>query len=213
MLALVLGDIHGRTKNIEGMIRLIHNRDVDLVLITGDLTSLGGAKQAEEVLKYFEGFRVLAVAGNFDTSEANNLLERKGISLHAKSRQFGEWGIAGFGGGLFGGPGSLLFSEGQIEKGLSGLLQGKGKEILVTHLPPFGTGVDLARSGAHIGSRAVRKVIEEKQPLVHLCGHCHEAFGEEKIGRTTSINVGSVSEGRALLLKLGRKPEWERLQL
>jgi Icc-related predicted phosphoesterase len=226
MHILVLSDIHGRVKSLEKIVRLIHNKRVKLVLILGDLTNLGGKKQAEEALKALEGFEVMAIAGNFDTGEVANFLEEKGLSLHGRKKKVGQWAFAGFGGGLLGHPGQYLFSEEEVGKGLGNVLgkgrkgerTGKGlgkqgKTILVTHLPPFGTGIDKCYSGAHIGSKSVRKAIVEFKPALHICGHCHEAAGEEKVGDTVSINIGAVSEGKALLLSLGEKLEWEKIQV
>ena len=43
----------------------------------------------------------------------------------------------------------------------------------------------------HVGSKAVRQLIEKDQPLIGLHGHIHEARGFVKIGRTLCINPGS----------------------
>jgi len=78
--------------------------------------------------------------------------------------------------------------------------------ILVSHAPPYGTKIDLApaldkdlkyvtRGGQvvfeHVGSKAIRKIIEKYQPLLGLHGHIHESKGYDKIGRTLVINPGS----------------------
>ena len=42
-----------------------------------------------------------------------------------------------------------------------------------------------------VGSKAVRKVIEEYQPLMGLHAHIHESPGEARIGRTLCVNPGS----------------------
>ena len=97
-------------------------------------------------------------------------------------------------------PGGALFSEQEIEKELASLVN--ENTILATHLPPKNSKIDLASNGVHIGSEAVGKIIKEKQPALHLCGHAHDAFGEIKIGKTRSINVGAVKEGRFALLKI-----------
>lgn len=94
--------------------------------------------------------------------------------------------------------------------------------VLNVHVPPYGTPIDLApaldeefrvmRKGGevemhHVGSRAVRRIIEEYQPLVSLHGHIHESKGVVKIGRTLSFNPGSdYSSGalRGVLLALER---------
>jgi len=213
MLILVLSDVHGKVGNLEKIVRLIHNKAVEKAVILGDLTNLGGAKQAKEVLRALEGLEVMAIAGNFDTAEVAEFLEAERVSLHGKSKEVGQWAFAGFGGGLSGGAGGFLFSEEEIGKGLGDVLEKSGKTILVTHLPPFGTGIDKCNTGEHIGSRSVRKAIEEFKPVLHLCGHCHEAAGEEALGETTSINVGAVAEGKALLLDLGEELKWEKIQI
>jgi Icc-related predicted phosphoesterase len=55
------------------------------------------------------------------------------------------------------------------------------------------------------GSTAVRKFIEQVQPLVALHGHIHESAGHVRIGRTLCINAGSeYTEGivKAALINL-----------
>lgn len=42
-----------------------------------------------------------------------------------------------------------------------------------------------------VGSTAVRRAIEEFQPLLGLHGHVHESKGTTTIGRTLCINPGS----------------------
>ncbi|MFN8141438.1 MAG: hypothetical protein U0R29_03765 [Solirubrobacterales bacterium] len=42
-----------------------------------------------------------------------------------------------------------------------------------------------------LGSTAILKAIEEKQPQLAVCGHIHEAWGKEsKIGPTEVVNLG-----------------------
>lgn len=57
------------------------------------------------------------------------------------------------------------------------------------------------------GSRAVRRAIETRQPLLSLHGHIHESGGVTRIGRTMSFNPGSeYGEGvlRGCLITLTR---------
>ncbi len=97
-----------------------------------------------------------------------------------------------------------------------------GATVLNVHAPPYGTLIDLApaldeglrvvrRGGdvvmVHVGSTAVRRAIEEFQPLVSLHGHIHESRGVARIGRTLAFNPGSdYSSGalRGVLLELER---------
>jgi Icc-related predicted phosphoesterase len=80
------------------------------------------------------------------------------------------------------------------------------RAIFNFHCPPFRTKLDLApkldrnlrpvsspgaETEVHVGSTAVRRAIEELQPLLSLHGHIHESAGEDSLGRTTCLNPGS----------------------
>lgn len=79
--------------------------------------------------------------------------------------------------------------------------------IFVLHSPPYRSTLDEApkmrddlsvvTEGGQVvmtpvGSTAVRRVIEEFQPLLALHGHIHESRGAVRIGRTLCINPGSA---------------------
>lgn len=78
--------------------------------------------------------------------------------------------------------------------------------IFNLHVPPYDSGLDTAREiddelrivlrndqphEIPVGSRAVRELIEEYQPLISLHGHIHESRGEAHIGATLALNSGS----------------------
>jgi uncharacterized protein len=73
------------------------------------------------------------------------------------------------------------------------------------HCPPANTALDEApkltedlmatgHETRHVGSTAVREVIEEARPLLSLHGHIHESRGAVRLGKTLSINPGSSYE-------------------
>jgi Icc-related predicted phosphoesterase len=65
--------------------------------------------------------------------------------------------------------------------------------VMVVHSPPHGH-VDRAW-GRHLGSRAILAAIERTEPRLVLCGHIHEAWGQESmIGSSRVVNLGP--EGR-----------------
>ncbi|AWR98425.1 metallophosphoesterase family protein [Metallosphaera hakonensis] len=67
--------------------------------------------------------------------------------------------------------------------------------ILNVHAPPINTKLDLAyinKERKHVGSKAVRDVIEERKPLLGLHGHIHESPGIDKINETRVANPGSL---------------------
>lgn len=81
-----------------------------------------------------------------------------------------------------------------------------GNAIFNLHAPPFDTGLDLApllsedlvpqsESGqvkmVPVGSKSIREVLENYQPMLGLHGHIHESAGFRKLGRTLVINPGS----------------------
>ncbi len=79
--------------------------------------------------------------------------------------------------------------------------------IFNLHAPPRATGLDDApeldanlnvkNAGQNIvsvGSTAVRRIIEERRPLLSLHGHIHEAKAVARIGKTLCINPGSLYE-------------------
>lgn len=95
------------------------------------------------------------------------------------------------------------------------------KAIFNIHVPPYGSGIDLApeldenlrpklEPGGRVklvpvGSKAVREAVNKYQPLLGLHGHIHESKGFVKIGRTLCLNPGSeYQEGilRGALIQL-----------
>jgi uncharacterized protein len=80
------------------------------------------------------------------------------------------------------------------------------KTVLMTHVPPFDSGLDTApllspslqptvSAGdvlrGPVGSKGVRKAIESFKPVLGVHGHIHESGGERRIGSTVCVNAGS----------------------
>jgi Icc-related predicted phosphoesterase len=116
------------------------------------------------------------------------------------------------------------YSEEEIRvhlKQMTDRLANPATAIFNIHVPPYNSRLDTApllgqdlkvktAAGgvitAPVGSTSVREAIEQVQPLLTLHGHIHESGGSVKIGRTTSINVGSeYGEGvlRGVLITVG----------
>ncbi|MBN2211942.1 MAG: metallophosphoesterase [Sedimentisphaerales bacterium] len=67
--------------------------------------------------------------------------------------------------------------------------------VFVSHAPPDNGLLDLLPGGLHVGSRAVRRFIEARRPLLALHGHIHESPGQtghctERVGQTLCVNPG-----------------------
>ena len=165
---LHISDVHGDRHYI-GLIGDVV-RTIDAVVVTGDF-------EDPEVLNLLSNYGkpVYAVVGNMDP-----------YSVRSRARQYLIDGrvltISGF--YLAGYP-----------VGADGVRDLGPKLILVTHYPPYGTGVDRAWDGTHIGSRSVRRFVEEVRPLAVLCGHVHESRGIDRIGSTVIVNPGPFFDG------------------
>ncbi|RLE81785.1 MAG: phosphoesterase [Thermoprotei archaeon] len=99
------------------------------------------------------------------------------------------------------------------------------KLICNFHCPPYNTRLDLAPklrgTGAsaqpvyvmgkpvmvHVGSKSIRKFMEEVQPMLGLHGHIHESYAYDFIKKTLVVNPGSeYTEGilRAYIIELSK---------
>jgi len=198
MRIIAFGDIHmdtGDVADIPGIASAEH------VIVTGDITNYGSSLDAKAVLNRLSAVNssILAVAGNLDQPDVAGYLEDIEISLHGRARIIKGLGIMGLGGSNytpFNTP--YEFSEEELATFLaSGLAQLNNADnfMLVSHTPPLKTNTDRLLNGRHVGSSAVRKFIEEEQPLLCLTGHIHESRGEDHIGRTLVLNPGMLKQG------------------
>ncbi len=196
---LLLSDLHGNIPEIPAFNR----KNYDIVIIAGDLTN--GTKVASRIDAFVQKLEFL---GEFYFFQGNNdypalvempLLNPNAKVLHKKCIRVGDYEIIGSGGATTGLINYSAFTEAQFERNLrevyASAQAAPNRQILVTHDPPYNTALDLNLRKAHVGSRSVRSIIEEKQPLLALCGHIHEARGIEKIKTTTCVNAGSVKLG------------------
>jgi uncharacterized protein len=97
------------------------------------------------------------------------------------------------------------------------------RAVFMIHVPQYDSGLDTAplldenlrptvSAGdvlrGPVGSTAVRRIIEQYQPVLAIHGHIHESGGERRIGDTLCINPGSEANAgilRGYLVDIGRK--------
>ncbi|MGZ7120276.1 MAG: metallophosphoesterase, partial [Methanobacterium sp.] len=187
----------------------LQENKVDLIILTGDITHFGPEKLGEEILNEICVFNIvtLAIPGNCDPLSIYKEIENSNaINIHNKSLIIKNIGICGFGGSNttpFNTP--LEFAEIQIYSQLEKIMSEIENEeirILVTHAPPYNTKADILPSGDHAGSESVRRIIEEYQPTLNVCGHIHESKAIDKIGNTIIINPGESSQGYAGMVNI-----------
>ena len=203
---VAIGDMHDDSMDTLDAIPEISGADG--LIITGDLTNIGGAREAARVLGAARARIPVAAAqiGNMDKPEVAELLSAEGINIHAAARLLAPGlAVIGVGGSTptpFGTPSE--FSEAEYAAWLESCRIEAEKladqVLLVSHNPPKNTKCDVIGGGVHVGSEAVRAFIEKYQPPLCLCGHIHEARATDAIGATQVINPGNFSAGGYIVL-------------
>jgi Icc-related predicted phosphoesterase len=206
---LVLSDMHGDRKAVEKAKEILKRDKIDGLVYLGDFSEKlhdveANISDTRYLIKELRGLtKVHALFGNCDVPEVRKLLEDEGAAIHNKVILLGKTAVAGWGGSHptpFNTPSE--FSEEEIESSVGKLMsearrRGAKQVILLTHEPPARTKADKLSFG-HVGSGALRKVIETHQPDIQVCGHIHEAKSEDLVGKTRVINVGPARSGHFL---------------
>ncbi len=191
MKLLVLADIHGDEVALEKL-QHIKKDGYDCTLIAGDSTN-NSTSYMMDLLETAPNAYI--IQGNNESANVLEILRKAKHYAHGKRFALGEgYNLVGFGFSNptpFHTPGELKDDE--IYRQLS-KLDIDSKTVLLVHAPPYGLLDEI--KGNHVGSQAIRKVIEEKQPYIVLCGHLHEVIGVERLGKTLIVNVPAAESGR-----------------
>ena len=187
----------------------------DAIVLGGDLTTVGTAREAREAIAALldYGKPVMAVAGNMDPGPVEEEFRALGVSIDACGKVVGRVGFFG----VSAAPLSVLrtpneISEGEIlRRAELGWQEVEGCQVtvFVPHAPPARTALDRLRDGRQVGSTAVRDFIERRGPDVVICGHIHEARGVDRIGATVIVNCGPAGHGHYALVDLSEEPRVE----
>jgi Icc-related predicted phosphoesterase len=194
MKLLLFSDVHG---DLDACRSLVDRADeVDVVVGAGDFCVARRNLSAPiDALSALDTPTVL-VPGNAETEdEIAEQLSATGWAedvhvLHGDGVTIDGVPFYGLGGGVpitpFG-PWSYDFTEEAARDLLAECPEGA---VLVSHSPPK-NAVDRDSKGKSLGSTAVRTVIEDKEPVLTVCGHIHGSWGETAtIGPTTVVNAG-----------------------
>ena len=207
MRILALSDIHGSYDVMESIIA--KESDCDVIVVAGDVTTNGGVLEIGRALKLVQsaGKPVVAVCGNMDPPDLEEVLKDFGVSVNGKGVVISEVGFFG----VSASPVSILHTPNEISEEEIGVRADRGWKdveaarwkVFVPHSPPYKTKVDKLFIGKHVGSRAVKNFIVQRQPDVTICGHIHEARGVDVVERTKVINCGPVGRGFYGIITLG----------
>lgn len=213
MKFLAISDVHSE-KN-ENLYKYLENNDIDLVIITGDITDFGPLEFVDEFVKSILEYDcdVIAIPGNCDPAGICNAINDSGaFCLHKQIVAYGNAILFGYGGSNptpFDTPGEI--EDNKIYGDVYELLaqheyvandKVPRVKILVTHAPPYNTKADLVNDD-HVGSQGIQKSIHEFEPDINICGHIHEAKSQDKIGNTTNVfNPGMLKDNGAVLIDI-----------
>jgi len=187
---LAVGDIHGDTGLVKKLAEKAEKENVDLVILTGDLTFFDSS--TKNLIGPFVKAKkeVLLLHGNHESIATIDFLSKLYPStknLHGYSFIKNDIGIFGAGGAEmeFNKTGNTEIFD-ILKKGNENL-KGVKKKIMVTHMHPRGSKSEFS---GFPGSKGIKKAIEKFKPDIALFSHIHEGAGiEEKIGKTKLINV------------------------
>jgi uncharacterized protein len=198
---------------------------VDLVLLAGDLTTLGEPEQARVLADACAGLRmpVCAVLGNHDLHSGRgdevagvlrdagvNMLDRSSTTLELEGGEVGIVGTKGFVGGFTGsslpdfGEPLLRHVYAETSAEVEAIRQGLQEvahcpiRIVLLHYAPTSDTLHGEPEGiwTYLGCERLATPIAEYRPDVVLHGHAHGGSFEGAIGATPVYNVAVHVTGR-----------------
>lgn len=216
MRIIAITDIHGRKAQVERIAEIAKEKNVDAIMVSGDLSRYKSIEEAIEILKVLGVNKTLYIPGNMDDPKICEINLGGVECIHEKVISYMGYSIAGLGGSLRG-PFNTPFemTEEQILEKLKNLVRNiDGRNlILVVHNPPYNTKADAIGEYEHIGSKSIRMIIEEIKPVLVLCGHAHEARSMDRINGTIIVNPGPLIHGYYAEIKMNEEVKVELLRI
>ncbi len=197
MKIIAFADVHDAFGKVAGVLQ--RAPPFDVAVVAGDITTAGTPAAAEQAITAWRALapQLFVVAGNMDSPQIDRAFVRLGVSLNGRCQRIGT--VAFFGCSAapvsIGTPYEIPETEllAHAERGYA-QARGATQLVFVPHTPPFGV-VDALRSGTHVGSRLLGAFVERTQPALVICGHIHEARGQQTVGPTLVVNCGSAAHG------------------
>jgi len=211
---LMLSDFHGHRPVIKEFCKIVDSEHIDSLIVCGDLTHFGSLKSAEEILKELVtlGTPLFFVPGNCDPKELAKIEVINGaVNLHGRCKKINGLNFIGVGGSVYSPfKTPFEFSEETLRETIDHAyreLNAEERFVLVSHMPPMNTKVDITASGIHVGSASLREFVEKARPILMACGHIHEARGIDELGGTLIVNSGSAHRGSYALVEVDGCPK------
>jgi Icc-related predicted phosphoesterase len=199
-------DVHGRFAHLAETLESVG--PLDVLVVGGDITTFGTPDDAQQAIELWRPLapRLLAVAGNCDSPAIDDRLVELGVSIAGRGAVVGDVGFAGVSAAQL----SPLHTPYEIPDEELGRQAGTALaeirdcrvRIFCPHAPPHETACDRLPSGEHVGSAALRALVEREQPDLVLCGHIHESRGRDQLGPSEIVNPGPLALGHFALVEV-----------
>lgn len=202
MKFLLITDMHQNGSAIDWINQEIEEYKVEFVIHLGDVTDMGTGEQAAELLSKIKS-KVYVIPGNCDPRDMPECIKDVAVDVHGKRFSIDGYDFAALGGGNpspFGTPFEL--QEDEIYEALKPI-SSEGM-ILMTHAPAKGS-FDKILIGIHVGSEAIKQIVDEYHPILAMSGHIHEAIGCKVIDGTTFVNPGPAKDGYSAVITIEGK--------
>ncbi|ALL00183.1 hypothetical protein Pyrde_0133 [Pyrodictium delaneyi] len=213
---LILSDIHGAVAKAKKLANLKR----DLTIVAGDISSCGSIEEARAVLgELARHSPVVWIPGNCDSPELPSIEIEGTRCIHMRLYNHYGLALAGVGGSIhtpFGTP--FEYSEEEFRAMLSKLeevITGNSSDslILVSHTPPYMSGLDRVRGGAYVGSLSLREFVARVKPRLLVTGHIHEAWGVASVEGVLTVNPGPLEAGRYAVADIEPDKDIVRIRL
>lgn len=202
MRIYAVADIHSQPGRIERIRGNIQNQHPDLLVLAGDLTRFFRPQATLEQLNSF-GIPTLLVRGNTDSKRVEALLDRfpNLSSPGSQGMIWDDYTFVGLNGTI---PIPFRSQISLTERWSQTIPLLDEKTILIAHPPPWGV-LDSVFFGLHAGCPKLRDVILKQPPLLLICGHIHESYGQRYLGQTLVVNCSIGREGAGFLIELDQQ--------
>ena len=176
--------------------------DGDVLIHAGDATLGGAASEIREFSRWFGSLphrQKVFVAGNHDFGFQEQRSAAVGLLPHG-CHYLEDSGVTINGVKFWGSPWQPWFlswafnlPRGEALKAHWDLIP-LDTDVLITHTPPHGI-LDLVPRGEYVGCEDMLKAVQRVNPKVHIFGHIHCGYGQERRNGTTFINAAICDEG------------------
>lgn len=198
MKFVLISDTHGDHRKLQ----LPH---ADTIVHAGDLSADGDPKEVRDFIAWFDALdytNKILIAGNHDWHMQTHAAEMASVLAESSINYLFDSGVEIDGIRFWGSPFTPEYFNWafQCKQGDEMDLHWKkipeNTHVLITHGPPYGIMDKVPEDDgtlSHAGCARLLRRIRTIKPALHIFGHIHEGFGEQKVDETHFYNVSSMN--------------------